>query len=199
MNTYPETCDPSLIERYLADSLETSRERTFLRHLKSCASCRRRIEQAAVKNLVTPKIQETPTVPNADNEQLKIFNLKNSNAKESADIVTVLYSGPSVRITIDERTNAVIVRADESRLSEIEAVLLRLDEQPSTTEAKSATETIQASGFNLRDDSAASVASELGTSIAEYRVVICRKLRFLYLGHSCPRYWPDSVTLSNGC
>ena len=199
MNTYPETCDPSLIERYLADSLETARERTFLRHLESCASCRRRIEQAAVKNLVTPKIQETPTVPNADNEQLKIFNLKNSNAKEAADIVTVLYVGPSVRIAIDERTNAVIVRADESRLSEIEAVLLRLDEQPSTTEAKSATETIQASGFNLREDSAASVASELGTSIAEYRVVICRKLRFLYLGHSCPRYWPDSVTLSNGC
>ena len=49
MNTQPETCDPSLIECYLADSLETARERTFLIHLESCASCRRRIEQAAAE------------------------------------------------------------------------------------------------------------------------------------------------------
>ncbi len=49
MNTYPETCDPILNERFLSGSLDSVGEAVFLSHLESCASCRRRIEQAAAE------------------------------------------------------------------------------------------------------------------------------------------------------
>ncbi len=47
MNTQPQTCDPSLIERYLADSLDASSEARFHSHLENCEVCRDRVEHAA--------------------------------------------------------------------------------------------------------------------------------------------------------
>lgn len=49
MNTYPETCDPSLIERYLADLLNTAQEVEFYRHLETCETCRQQIQLAAAE------------------------------------------------------------------------------------------------------------------------------------------------------
>ena len=49
MNAQPETCDPSLIEHYLADKLDAAAESVFLSHLESCSTCRLRTEQAAAE------------------------------------------------------------------------------------------------------------------------------------------------------
>ncbi len=49
MNTQPETCDPSLIERYLADLLNTAQEAAFHSHLESCETCRQQIQLAAAE------------------------------------------------------------------------------------------------------------------------------------------------------
>ncbi len=49
MNTQPETCDPSLIERYLADLLNTAQEAAFHSHLESCETCRQQIHLAAAE------------------------------------------------------------------------------------------------------------------------------------------------------
>lgn len=49
MNKQPETCDPSLIERYLADLLNTEQEATFLCHLETCETCRQQIQIAAAE------------------------------------------------------------------------------------------------------------------------------------------------------
>ena len=49
MNTQPQTCDFSLIERYLADSLDVAAETAFHNHLESCSLCRDRAEQAAAE------------------------------------------------------------------------------------------------------------------------------------------------------
>lgn len=49
MNTQPETCDPSLIERYLADLLNTEQEAVFHIHLETCGICRQQIQLAAAE------------------------------------------------------------------------------------------------------------------------------------------------------
>ena len=49
MNTQPETCDPSLIERYLADLLTLAQEATFHSHLETCETCRQQIQLAAAE------------------------------------------------------------------------------------------------------------------------------------------------------
>lgn len=49
MNTQPETCNPSLVDAYLMETLCAVDEAEFLRHLETCASCHRRIEQAAAE------------------------------------------------------------------------------------------------------------------------------------------------------
>lgn len=47
MNAHPETCDPSLLERYLADLLLSAEEADFHRHLESCEACRQQIQLVA--------------------------------------------------------------------------------------------------------------------------------------------------------
>ncbi len=47
MNAHPETCDPSLFERYLAELLPSAEEADFHRHLELCEACRRQIQLVA--------------------------------------------------------------------------------------------------------------------------------------------------------
>ncbi len=66
------------------------------------------------------------TEGDANSDQVKIFSLKNSNAKDAGRIIEGLFGFPPSLAT-DERTNSLIVRGDQSTLSEIEATLLKLD------------------------------------------------------------------------
>lgn len=95
--------------------------------------------------------------PVIDTEQIKIFNLKNSNANDIQLIIAQLFDGTTTTISVDERTNALIIRANESQLREIEAILLRLD----------STET--AARNSVSTDLPSIAANEPVISIAEYR------------------------------
>lgn len=48
-NTHPETCDPLLMEQYLADALDAAQEAAFQNHLETCSACRRLIQWAAAE------------------------------------------------------------------------------------------------------------------------------------------------------
>jgi type II secretory pathway component GspD/PulD (secretin) len=100
--------------------------------------------------------------PVIDTEQIKIFNLKNSNANDIQLIIAQLFDGTTTTISVDERTNALIIRANESQLREIEAILLRLD----------STET--AARNSVSTDLPSIAANEPVISIAEYRIATCR-------------------------
>jgi hypothetical protein len=91
----------------------------------------------------------------SSSDQTKIFNLKNSIANDVAPIIRQLFNGATV--SLDNRTNALIVRATELHLREIEAVLLRLD---STETAVKNSETTNQPGID---------ANTPVSSIAEYR------------------------------
>ena len=70
-----------------------------------------------------------PTVT-VDEEQLKIFHLQHSDANQTAAVIEQLFGGAIVTVAVDVRTNSLIVRSNEPLLQQIEAILLRLDEQP---------------------------------------------------------------------
>ena len=65
-------------------------------------------------------------------DQIKIFTLRNSRAAEANEMLRKLYpNSDALRITVDARTNSLIVEGDREMLDEIEAILLRLDESSS--------------------------------------------------------------------
>ena len=49
MPTQPKTCDPSLIERYLAESLDAASEAGLHSHLETCQTCRQQLQQSAAE------------------------------------------------------------------------------------------------------------------------------------------------------
>jgi type II secretory pathway component GspD/PulD (secretin) len=61
-------------------------------------------------------------------EELRIFALKNLAAADASRVMTELFSGQSIIVAADERTNSLLVKASADQLAEIQAVLLRLDE-----------------------------------------------------------------------
>lgn len=68
----------------------------------------------------------------SDLQQLKIFHLKQVDAADASEILTNLLSDrrPELRMGIDPRRNALVVRGDAQQLQVIEALLLKLDELP---------------------------------------------------------------------
>jgi len=63
-------------------------------------------------------------------EILKIFSLVHLDAKAAAGIVSQLFGRDSLAVAVDARGNTVIARGAEAKLAVVEALLLRLDEEP---------------------------------------------------------------------
>jgi hypothetical protein len=61
--------------------------------------------------------------------ETKIFSLRNTQATEAYEVLRKLYSEDMVRMTAHQSTNQVLVQGDPEKLAEIEAILLRLDEE----------------------------------------------------------------------
>ncbi|MBL8817223.1 MAG: serine/threonine protein kinase [Planctomyces sp.] len=49
MKAHPETCDPTCVDAYLAESLGAREELEFLQHLERCSVCRDRIQKSAAE------------------------------------------------------------------------------------------------------------------------------------------------------
>ena len=75
-----------------------------------------------------PAPVKTPGV--AQKHQLKVFALHNAQAEASAAVLTKLFKDGVVKIGADGRTNSVLAQGPPEVLSEIEAILSRLDQQP---------------------------------------------------------------------
>ena len=130
-----------------ADATDVPPSRTATLHLRS--TVRLRSGQTAVVGqsqsstkgesnqsviLVTARVSDAPvpvkTPGVALQHELKIFALQNLQAEASAAVLTRLFKDAAVQIEAESRTNSVLVRGPQNAMSEIEAILSRLD-QPS--------------------------------------------------------------------
>jgi hypothetical protein len=77
---------------------------------------------------------------------VQIFALKNASAESAAEVIRQLVGDESIgfRLSVDRRTNSLIVTGDQEQLAGVEAVLSRLDttetqraDQPSNDEKQS--------------------------------------------------------------
>lgn len=66
-----------------------------------------------------------PAMGTGPGPTINVYNLKHATAKEMVTVLQKLF--PNVEMTADPRTNAVIVRADETTHNELKALLSRLD------------------------------------------------------------------------
>ena len=73
----------------------------------------------------------------------RVFALQNSPAAESARVLSEILGGKPLRIAVDERTNSLIVMADEETSEVVEALLTRLDVSPPRTQQDLTGETLQ--------------------------------------------------------
>lgn len=82
------------------------------------------IEETWVLAKVTVGPSEKPAAA-----QIRIFQLRNIVANEAAKLISTVFDRPDVRAVADVRTNTLLViSAPDDTLKEIEAVLMRLDE-----------------------------------------------------------------------
>jgi hypothetical protein len=78
--------------------------------------------QAALERL------DAPAEPGGD-QQVKVFELYNSDAATLAETVSGLLDAAEVTISVDPRSNSLIAKGSKGILEMLEALLLRLDEQ----------------------------------------------------------------------
>lgn len=81
----------------------------------------------------------------ADAEHVKMFSLKSSNAKDASEIIHSLFGFPTVKVATDQRTNSIVVSSDKSTLTEIEAILLKLDSTETAAQSSATAEQSPAS------------------------------------------------------
>lgn len=68
--------------------------------------------------------------PNQPANEIKVFTLKNANAKETMEVVTKLLGKP-IQLTADPRSNSLIATGAKQELEFVEAILLKLDDSHS--------------------------------------------------------------------
>jgi type II secretory pathway component GspD/PulD (secretin) len=73
---------------------------------------------------------KTPAPPAQGRHEVRIFMLKNAEARQTAKLLNDIYGGrddKEMTVGCDERTNALILNATAERLAEVEAIISRLD------------------------------------------------------------------------
>jgi hypothetical protein len=73
----------------------------------------------------------------------KIFSLKHSQAGDSARLLSEVLAGQPMRLAVDDRTNSLILFADEDTAKVAEALLLRLDQSTGDPKVERSGETLQ--------------------------------------------------------
>jgi type II secretory pathway component GspD/PulD (secretin) len=85
--------------------------------------------------LITAKVESSPAAVSADDaktsdKSVKTFHLQNASATETASIIKAVYADYPIDAGADERTNSVIIRAAEGKLGEIEALIRKIESEP---------------------------------------------------------------------
>src|SRR5262249_42732140 len=73
-----------------------------------------------------PSFQPIPGQP----VSLKIFQLKNADARKLSQVITDILGNRITSVTVDHRTNSLIVAADKDTLEVARALIARLDTGP---------------------------------------------------------------------
>jgi hypothetical protein len=97
-----------------------------------------------------------PALPTSERGEVKVFSLQNIQAKDAGRIIEQLYittpngrDSSAIRLSVDDRSNSLIVRGDSAVIAEVEALLLRLDTKQPVTEPASTASAI-GDGTGLR-------------------------------------------------
>lgn len=82
----------------------------------------------ALEGRRTSKREPLPKDPEV--RSIKIFQLRHQDARTAAEVLGKLLPEKSLTIAAEQRTNSLIVNGSADHLSTVEAILLRLDEEP---------------------------------------------------------------------
>lgn len=63
----------------------------------------------------------------------QIFTLQHAEVAGAGAVLKELYPAGQLKFSVDVRTNSLIVHGEEKQLQEVEAILLKLDEKPTST------------------------------------------------------------------
>jgi hypothetical protein len=80
-------------------------------------------------------LERERALPPLENGQVKIYTLKNANARGAASTITSLFGAQAMRVAVDDRTNSLIVFGKDDSLPVFEALLERLDSQAAPDKA----------------------------------------------------------------
>jgi hypothetical protein len=69
-------------------------------------------------------------VPSLENSDLKIFALKSLPAPHAANAIEDLFGSQAIRVSIDDRSNSLVVLGKPDSIKVIEALLMNLDQKP---------------------------------------------------------------------
>ncbi|MFM8272560.1 MAG: secretin N-terminal domain-containing protein [Gemmata sp.] len=61
-------------------------------------------------------------------QTVNVFKLKNADAEKLRPILTAVFGRQGVTVTVDARTNSLIVAADKTTLEEVRKLVEKLDE-----------------------------------------------------------------------
>jgi hypothetical protein len=132
----------------------------------------------------------------AKENQLKIFSLMNARANEAARIVTGLMEidSPDLRLSVDERTNAIIARGRTETLAVIEALLMRLDQKAETKPTGAAAEAagrVDFTVFYLKFATAAAAVERLKERHPKATIQADVRLNAVYVRNDDPAVLDD--------
>ncbi len=63
----------------------------------------------------------------AQPQTVNIFKLKNADAEKLRPIITTIFGGQRLTVTVDARTNALVIATDKDTLEEIRKLIEELD------------------------------------------------------------------------
>ena len=92
-----------------------------------------------------------PPPDDDDGRQLKIFKLQYASAMACANVLRELFDG-QVIMAVDERINAIIVRARARELQAVEALVQQLDQSAPKTQRQSNAFPMKPGGLQSSDD-----------------------------------------------
>ena len=104
---------------------------------RSPAAVSAKAPDAGASDSTSNPIAGTSQKPSSDGDgdfELKIFHLQNALASDTARVIKELYADefkPGTKLTADERTNSLLIRASAPVMLVLEAIILKLDETES--------------------------------------------------------------------
>jgi hypothetical protein len=176
--------------RRAMSELERVRRRGSNEAAAERAKVQEQLDMARAQLAASQKRAKAGSLP--DNAVTKIFALRHSQAPDTARLLSEVLGSKPLRIAVDERTNSLVVFADQDTSDVIEALVMKLDQSVSEVKNDRPSETLQVRIVWLLDiddglepnDKLVSpeVVDALGELGFEHPKVVCQQVTTLTLG-----------------